>query len=202
VDSRAKLQRMMRREFGHLKNSARVKVVTVTAVDYTTNLATIQLAQGDPADDPPDPQDVGWTQGYVPIVGDQAYMIIAEGSPVLIGAKDIETWHAMALTGGFSFPVGSYGSPQYKRTLDARVVIRGGANIAANSAVGTKFNFPVGYRPQYATAPLAAPMSNGTSVVAMLRLDVGISGNVNTLAISPAATQFILLEGLSFDLRP
>src|SRR5689334_3952197 len=108
MDARAKLQRMMRKEFGHLLNSARIKVVTVTTVDLANRLATINLAQGDAAagDPVPDPQDVGFLDNYYPQVNDLAYMILGEGAPVLIGVKEVETWHNFTLPSGYSAVAG------------------------------------------------------------------------------------------------
>lgn len=77
---------MLRKEFGNLLGNVRVSVVTVSAVNLSTRLATINFAVSDPSQPQSDPQDVPWIGGYVPAAGELAYLAKIEGSPVLIGS--------------------------------------------------------------------------------------------------------------------
>jgi hypothetical protein len=204
MDPRDRLQRMMRKEFGHLLNAAQVKTVTVTAVDLSTRLATVTMAQGDPLlDVQPDPQDVIFLDSYTPQVNDIAYMILGEGSPVLIGAKELETWHDLTLPSGYS-TTSPFRTPAYRKDNQGRVWFKGACNVAASNAAGTKFTLPTGYRPTTKTW-IAAPVSNGTSISSTfpgMRYDVNTDGTIVTLVASPAAIQIFSFEGLSFDTRP
>jgi hypothetical protein len=200
MDSRTVLQRMMRREFGHLLNSARLKVVTVDAVDFTNRLATIELAQGDAAagDPVPDTQDVGFLEDYYPQVGDLAYMLLGEGAPLLIGPKEAETWHALTLPAGYTAVVG-WTAPGY-RMYGGQVQFRGACNVAASNIPATKFNLPAGYRPGQKRA-VAIPYSNGTAISGHLRFDMDTNGDMTSLLTTPAATIFLMFEGVSMDVR-
>src|SRR5690349_7924318 len=114
--------------------------------------------------------------GWVPLV---------EGGP----------WTALTLPSGYSTSA-PYVAPAYRKVRN-RVWLRGGCNIAASNAAGTKFTLPAGFRPSAGTVALQAMLSNG-SAGGTLRYDVGVSGNVVTLAATPAATQLVSFDGLSF----
>ncbi len=106
-------------------------------------------------------------------------------------------WTNLSLPSGYS-TTAPYVAPAYRKVRN-RVWFRGGCNIAASNAAGTKFTLPSGFRPTIGTVALQALLSNGTAG-GTLRYDVGTSGNVVTLAATPAATQFVSFDGLSFPL--
>lgn len=199
MDQKGMLLRMMRKEFGNLLNVGRIKVVTVTAVNYATEIATIQLAQGEAGDPVPDEQDMTWIRSYLPYVNDLAYMLLTEGAPVLIGAVEDSAWTDFALPSGYTAVVG-FEVPGYRRDSTGRVWLRGCCNIAASNVAGTKFTVPVGYRVAVKTYA-SFSISNGAAV-SPLRLDINTDGTLATLVTTPAATQIASFEGVSYDIRP
>lgn len=199
ADPRRKMHKVMETQFGNPLNSLRGQVVTVSAVDLSIGEAQITPGQGDASDTPVDPLDsVPWLDSYVPAVGDLAYIGKLEGAPVLLGRAEKETWRDLSLPTGYS-TVAGWQRPQY-RLEHGHVWFRGACNVAANNAAGTKFTLPSGYWPTQLRA-LAIPYSNGTAISGHLRFDMGLSGNMNTLVISPAATVFLMFEGVSMDVR-
>jgi hypothetical protein len=193
-----KLVKAMDGEFGNPYNNVRAQVVTVTAVDLSTQLATIKFGDADPAEDPADPADVRYLDSYFPQVDDLAYLGKLEGASVLLGKQDRETWHALSLPTGYA-AVGGWTAPGY-RMDHGQVQFRGACNVSASNAVGTKFTLPVGYRPGQSRA-VAIPYSNGTVISDHLRFDILSTGNMDTKVITPAATIFLMFEGVSVDVR-
>lgn len=108
-------------------------------------------------------------------------------------------WTSLPLPTGYT-SVSPYPVPAYRLESGKRVIFRGACNVSSSNGVGTKFVMPTGFRPTAGTMALAAPYSNGTVISGHLRYDVGISGNINTLAATPAATVLVSFEGLSYAL--
>jgi hypothetical protein len=200
MDDRSLFMRLMRREFGNLLSAARIKIVTIDSVSEPNSEAVVTFAKGDVEDPTPDPQTVPFLSSYYPIVGQQAYLMLAEGAPVLIGAVEDSPWNDLTLPPGYS-TVAGYTVPAYRRDSSGRVWFRGGCNIASGNVAGNKFTLASGYRPKGNARMLSVPYSNGTAITGHLRYDVSTLGVVSTPVASPGATVFASFEGISFDIR-
>lgn len=200
MDQRQLFVRLLRKEFGNLLNAARIKVVTVDSVDYPNARAVINFAQGDAADPVPDQQTVPWLDSMFPVAGQLAYLLLTEGSPVLLGAVDSDTWTNLTLPTGYT-TVSPFRQPAYRMDNQGRVWFKGACNVAANNVAGTKFTMPASYRPTSKTF-IAVPYSNGTNIQDHMRYDVNTDGTIVTLVALGAATQIFSFEGVSYDTRP
>lgn len=200
MDNRALMLRMLRKEFGNLLNSARIKTVTIFSVDFPNKVAVVDFASGEVSDPVTDQQTVQFLESYFPQVGEVAYLLLAEGAPILIGAVESSPWTNLALPTGYA-AVAGLTPPGYRIDSTGRVWFRGGCNIGASNATGTKFTLPAGFRPPDNTRVLAVPYSNGTAISDHLRYNVSTAGVMATVLATPAATIFITFEGVSFDTR-
>jgi hypothetical protein len=76
---------LFKREFGNVLNAPVLKVATISA--FAAGVATITWAIADDDPNPPDPvPGVPWLSSYSPAVGDKVYLLVAAGSPVIIGS--------------------------------------------------------------------------------------------------------------------
>lgn len=199
MDDRALFLRIMRKEFGNLLNSARIKIVTIASVDLPNNAAVVDFAQGETTDPITDQQTVQFLESYFPQVGENAYLLIAEGASILIGAVEKSPWVNLTLPTGYA-TIAPFRAPAYRIDNTGRVWFKGACNVGASNAIGTKFTMPVGYRALTKTF-IAVPVSNGTTIVSHMRYDVNTDGTIDTLVVTSAIVQIFSFEGVSYDTR-
>jgi hypothetical protein len=152
--------------------------VTIAAVDTTLGIGSqISLHSGAP------------TQVTQPIMMEN----------FLIGGGTI--WHAVGYPPGWSTQSGGFQRLEYSIDGTGRVWLRGGVSVAASNAVGLKFTLAAGYAP-VALSTVSVPMvtTPGTpNFQVMQRFNIDTAGGFTMLTATPASTQFMTFDNVSFS---